>query len=73
MYAPLYHARAPSVRNVFHKQSIGFEYSAPTILPFGNLMVGWLYIRVRASRGWRCERAWQAGELSGYSPYQPAA
>lgn len=44
----MYHAKAPSARKVFHKQSKGFEYSIPTVFPFGRSCVGWLYIRVNA-------------------------
>lgn len=45
---PLYHPRKPSAFAVFHRQSIGFLYKVPTILPFGPRTVGWLYIRVNA-------------------------
>ena len=45
---PLYHPRTPSTFKVFHKQSIGFLYKIPLDLPSGPMVVGWLYIRVRA-------------------------
>ena len=59
---PLYRARGPSVVMVFHRQSMGFLYRVPTVVPFGSCIVGWLYILVRAYCG-------QFGD--GFMRFQP--